>query len=255
MRLSIFSFTVWVLAAASLARADVPPAPEFGVLDEAQAFSLPVLKAAERVLSEHRRLTNETVFVAVLKSVPEGRLEDRATEILGSWRMETPNPPNTVLLLADAERGELFVRTGLGLDPVLTETEAQEIVEVYFKPEWRVGKTSRALTFAVVETLRALESPLIVNGEAVEAFERAGHAGGWTPISVIQQGRSWWIWVLAGAWVIGFTLYFALSVEAHYTALGWTRIPPWRALGDRLSRPGRGKSPALITGGGVSGSY
>jgi len=237
------------------ARAAVPPAPEFGVLDEVDAFSLPIRKATERVLSEHRRLTNESVFVAVVKSVPEGQLGARAREILDVWRMETPVPPNTVLLLVDAEHGELGIRAGLGLDPVVTEAEIKDVAKIYFRPEWRAGKPTRALTFSVVEVLRALESPLITNGEAVDIYDRAGHVGSWTPISVRDAGRSWWIWILSGGAVIGLAFYFALSVEAHYTALGWTRVAPWRALAHRMSRPNKKRGEGLITGGGVSGSY
>lgn len=246
-----------LLALTTSAFAETPNMPEFGVYDEASSIALPILKAHERVLSEHRNLTNEVVFVAILKSTPPEGLAAKAGEILDSWRMQTPKPPNTVLLLVDAEKGDLTIRVGLGLDPVLNEDRVEEIRRSFFIPEWQDGKDTRAITLSVIEVLRTLESPLVTGGEAIDAFERAGFSGGWIPVSAKKEGNSWWIWMLLGSVFIGFVLVRALAVEAHYTALGWVRVPAWKSIlrsGFRR-RKNKANGEGLITGGGVSGSY
>lgn len=248
--IAFFALTTSVLA-------ETPRAPEFGVYDEATRLALPVLKAHERVLSEHRNLTNESVFIAVLKSTPPEGLAEKAREILDAWRMQTPKPPNTVLMLVDSEKGELEIRVGLGLDAIVTDGRIQEIRKNYFRPEWREGNDTRAITLSVVEVLRTLESPLISGGEAIESYERAGFTGGWVPVSVKKQGNSWWIWMLIGFTFVVFVLIRALAVEAHYTALGWVRVPAWKSIlrtGLRR-RKNKSRGEGLITGGGVSGSY
>jgi hypothetical protein len=236
------------------AHAIAPAQPEGGVLDSAQILPLPALKATERVLLEHQTLTLETIFVVTFAESPEEGIEKAALSLTDAWKAETPRPPNVVVIAVDAEKGQLAIAAGLGLDAITggATERTREIRKVFFDPEWKSGKKYRALVFAIVETLRSLESPLVTSGEAVEAYERAGFSGGWIPAPVAARKSTTWGWMgLAGA-VLAFALYRTLAVEVHTTGEGWHRIPVSEVLTRRLRKA---KSPPLLTGGGVSGKY
>lgn len=245
---------VWTGSAVA---AEPMPMPEFGVLDLAEVLPLPILKATERVLREHQELTQETIFVVTFPN--EKRLDTTAMAFLEAWHMETPKPPNVVLLAVDADRGDLAIVSGLGFDAIIGAGGTQafqrksEIRKVFFDPEWKSGKKNRALVLAIVETLRTLDSPMITSGEAVDAFERAGFTGGWRPIVPIPKTSTPWIWMTVGSLFFGFILYRILAVETHSTGEGWHRIPATEVLTRRF-RKLKGVPP-LLTGGGVSGQY
>jgi uncharacterized membrane protein YgcG len=239
---------------ASVALAEPPAPPESGVVDSGQILPLPALKATERVLLEHQRLTLETIYVVTFAESPAEGVEKAALSLTDAWKAETPRPPNVVVIAVDAAKGQLAIAAGLGLDAITggATDRTREVRRVFFDPEWKSGKKYRALVFAIVETLRTLESPLVTSGEAVEAYERAGFSGGWIPAAPAARTSTTWIWmVLAGA-IFAFALYRTLAVEVHTIGEGWHRIPVSEVLTRRLRKS---KAPPLLTGGGVSGKY
>ena len=242
------------IAASSWALADELPArPEFGVLDGAQILPLQVLKTAERLIAEHERTTFERISILTLAKSPPGDLDGFVRQVAEEWRKTAPRPPNSVLLVVDAELGELEVRTGLGLDPVLPAAKIFEIRKVDFKPEWAVGKKTRALVLSFVEVLRGIGSPLFEEGRVTADFEAAGFTGGWTPAP--PPRRSWmpWVFLVLGLAATAFVLVRILIGEVHYTASGWYPVPPSRNL-RRLFHRAK-KVGSLVTGGGVAGKY
>jgi uncharacterized membrane protein YgcG len=235
-------------------QAAVPERPEAGVVDAAQVLPLAALKATERILLEHQRLTLETVYVVTYAASPAEGIDAAALGLTEGWKAETPRPPNVVVIAVDAEKGKLGIAAGLGLDSVVGggSERVREIRRVFFDPEWKSGKKNRALVFAIMETLRTLESPLISSGEATEAYERAGFSGGWKPAAPVARTSTTWIWLLVGSFVFAFALYRTLAVEVHTTGEGWHRIPVSEVIMRRLRKS---KAPPLVTGGGVSGKY
>ncbi len=235
---------------------EVPPRPEFGVLDQAGVFSLSLLKATERVLEEHRSLTQEQISIYTLADPPQGTLPEIAAAVADSWRRTAPRPPSSVLIVVGAERGEIEIITGLGLDPVLPSARISEIRKLVFQPEWRSARPPRALVLSLVEILRTLESPLVSSGEVTQAFERAGFSGGWTPASPSERSWIGWVFTIVGILAAGFVLLRTMTGEVHYTAMGWVRVTALESFQRFFRRIRRkGKTPSLVTGGGVSGSY
>lgn len=244
-----------LISVVSFARADdLPPRPENGVLDRAQILSLPILKATERVLHEHQRLTQDTIFIVTEPDAPRDGIGSEALSLLEAWRGDSPNPPNVIVIAVDAKHGRLAIRAGLGLDTVIggNTDHGREIRQTIFEPEWRSGKPYRAVVLTLMEVLRSLESPLISSGEAVDGFEHAGFSGGWTAAPVTARTSTTWVWVALGFVIFAFALYRTLAVEVHTTGEGWRRIPVSEVLARRLRRK---TAPPLVTGGGVSGNY
>ncbi len=246
-------FLLTLLCAVSSAFAEVPPRPEFGIVDDASLFPLQILKATEKILSEHEQLTQERISVLTLSEISGDALKTRAREFFEAWRVDAPRPPNSLVIAISSSAGDIEIVTGLGIDPVLPTTKIAEIRRNYFRPEWENEKRSRAIVLALVETLRTLESPLISSGEAIDAYERAGFSGGWAPVAPRKKNSTGWIWAAAGVLFFAWVLQKVMVAEVHYTASGWDRIPAWQGIRRVFRRRCRG--PSLVTGGGVSGKY
>lgn len=251
---SIFSLLIASFLFSFTAQADLPARPEFGVVDRAQILPLPILKATERILSEHQKLTQETVFVVTEPETPSDGIDQEARALVEAWKSAAPKPPNVVVIAVDGKAGKIAIRAGIGLDALVgaTSDRAGEIRRTFFDPEWKSGKPSRALVLSIVETLRAMESPLVTSDEAMDTYDHAGFSGGWTPVAPVAKTSTTWIWFLIGALVFGFALYRTVSIEIHTTGEGWRRVPVSEVLMRRLRKK---TAPPLVTGGGVSGGY
>ncbi len=253
---TIATFLGVLLASATISavRADsIPARPEFGVLDQASIFPLPVLKTTERMISEHERLTLERISILTLTGVSKGGLSEISGPVFDAWAASAPRPPSSVLILVSGDRGEIEVRTGLGLDPVLSSAKIADLRKRIFAPEWAARKPSRAVILSFVEVLTALDSPLISGNEVTDAYERAGFSGGWIPAAPTRRSWTPWFFAVLGILTAAFVLVRILIGEVHYTATGWFPIPASRNL-RRLFRR-RGRTSSLVTGGGVSGKY
>jgi uncharacterized membrane protein YgcG len=239
----------------SSARADdLPSRPEFGIRDDALVLPLPILKLTEHLIAEHESLTQERISILTLRHSPKD-LKESTAGIFEEWRKTAPKPPDSVLIVVDAEKGQIEIRTGLGLDPVLTSAKIEDIRKRIFTPEWSGDKPYRALVLTFVETLRSLGSPLIEREEAISAYEHAGFSGGWTPVEAKGKSRRAWFFALVGIFVAGFALVRIMIGEVHYTEAGWYPVPASHNLRRILRRRGGRKTPSLVTGGGVSGKY
>jgi uncharacterized membrane protein YgcG len=237
--------------------ADIPARPEFGVLDQASLFPLPLLKVTERLISEHQRLTLEQISILTLTGVPGGKLPEIATAVLAEWRKTAPQPPSSLLIVVDGKRGNVEIRTGLGLDPVLPAGKVGNLRKTFFKPEWRAGHHSRAIVLLFSEVLRSIGSPLIAGDEVTSAYEHAGFTGGWVPAAPQRKPWTPWIFTGLGLAAAAFVLVRILIGEVHYTAAGWYPVPASTSLRwyfRRLFHRHR-DAPALVTGGGISGKY
>ena len=253
-RILLAGVLIGVSGISGLAAADeIPERPELGLLDGASILSPPIEKATERLLSEHESATLERISILTLEKSPPGDFEEYSRDVAEAWRKTAPRPPSSILIVVDSERGDLSIRTGLGLDPVLPAARAAEIRKVDFKPEWKSGRKQRALVLSFVAVLKSIGSPLLDDDEAIRAYESAGFSGGWTPAPPPSRSGSPWVFLLLGLAATVFVLVRILIGEVHYTAAGWYPVPASRNL-RRLFRR-RKRIGSLVTGGGVSGSY
>jgi uncharacterized membrane protein YgcG len=253
LRLLALGFGVLLTIVSTALAEQVPVRPEFGIIDQASIFPLPILKLTERMISEHERLTLEQISIYTIAEKPMASLSDTADAVFEEWRKVAPRPSSSILMLVDGGTGDVEFRTGLGLDPIFPAAKITDIRKRIFKPEWQAGKKSRALVLSFVEILRSLDSPLVSGDEVTEAYEHAGFTGSWVP--AVPPGKSVMAWVYAviGLIIAAFVLVRIQIGEVHYTAAGWFPVPASKNL-SRLFRR-RKKIASLVTGGGISGSY
>lgn len=238
----------------------IPPKPLQGISDSAQVLSLTLSKSLERLLDEHRNLTNESILILTLKKTPaEESLDAYTVRVFDSWKPSTPKPTSAVVLAFDTQANKFAWKAGVGFDSLLADRNADSVGAKIAVPELRHDRQDRSVILTVRKFFEMLESPVFVNGRFDSEMRDGGFYETFTPVAISKQGWSWWIWVVGGVFVAGFLGHRILTIEIHYTAAGWHRISGWentrRYFRRKISKILKTKSPKLTTGGGVSGSY
>jgi len=165
--------------------------------------------------------------IAVFKSLDGENLEDVANRLFQQWRLGQKKLDNGVLLVVFIEDRKLRIEVGYGLEGVLPDAEASQIIRNVIAPHFREQRYAAGLeaaTIAVFERIkpgstpeelrRAVDSPqrrrdsspnlymlillafiaLTVGGLAWEASHQRGYTAGrrgW-----IQSGGGWY----GGGW-------------------------------------------------------
>ena len=181
----------------------------------------------EALLTDRERATGTQMAIAVFKSLDGESLEDVANRLFQQWRLGQKKLDNGVLLIVFIEDRKLRIEVGYGLEGVLPDAEASQIIRNVIAPRFREqqyaagleaatiavferikpGSTPDELKRAVASTQRRRDSSpnlymlillafiaLTVGGLAWEASHQRGYTAGrrgWT-----QSGGGWY----GGGW-------------------------------------------------------
>ena len=254
---SFFFATIFVspgaFAADEATLKSVPELPTYALLDESRKLKAPMVRALERVLTEHSTLTGQPVFVAVFESKLEEKSggEDFSAyslRVFDHWKNAFGDRSDVVLLAVDLRSHQGRIEVGYQVEPMLGESKTRAIIRDFLVPELSAGNPGRAVSLALMEILKSLESPLVQSGEGQKILIAGGFTGSWQPTVRAEAQRGWGLWFLLGFGLLIVVIFRVMDVEAVYTGRGWVRVRPWK-MKFRKSQPG------LITGGGSCGSW
>ncbi len=262
MRRFIISFLIlfFLVSEKSFAIDSLPLKPLKGISDSAQALSLSLTQVLERSLDEHLNLTQESILVLTLKNSPiDEDIDSFTVRVFNSWKVSTPKPPSSLVIVFDLERKRLSWKAGVGLDSLLMDRGATKIINEIVNPEFKAGRSDRAILLTLRRFFELLESPVFVNGKFDSDLKDSGFNESLNPTDISHEGRGWLFWFLGGFAISLFFGYRILAVEIHYTSAGWHRVSGWenllRFLNRKIVKNIIKTTPHLKTGGGVSGSY
>jgi uncharacterized protein len=178
-------------------------------------------------LTDRERATGTQMAIAVFKSLDGENLEDVASRLFQQWRLGQKKLDNGVLLVVFVEDRKLRLEVGYGLEGVLPDAEASQIIRGAIAPRFREQRYAAGLEAAVVavyerikpgstpaELQRRVESPrqgerggqnlylllllafvaLTVGGLAWEASHQRGYTAGrrgWTSSGGGWYGGGW----------------------------------------------------------------
>ena len=223
-----------------------PPRPDYYVLDEARVLDGRATHAIESLLTEHDRLTNEQVMVAIFKNAHNTSPQIHNSEkewthrLFVEWKIGKRHYNEGILLTIFLESGQAFLEVGYGLEPKLSKTA--EILEQVVIPQLRHNDPKSAAIWGAYQILEELMSPLIQNGKAIEILRRDGIPAR-VPLTEEFADRpadnsgAWLVLCFLGISLITFVFYQILSREAHFTAKGWYLDYPWSSRKLRQATP------------------
>ena len=139
------------------------PALTGRVVDTADLIAPEMEGALAGRLAELEKNTTDQVVIVTVPALGERDIADYARDLGNHWGIGRKDRDNGVLLLVAPSEKRVRIAVGEGLEPVLTDARAQEILDERMLPAFREGDYEGAIvggTEAVVETLEGAASAL-----------------------------------------------------------------------------------------------
>ena len=138
-----------------------------------------LLTAAERarleaLLTERERATGTQMAIAVFRSLEGENLEDVASSLFQKWRLGQKGLDNGVLLVVFVQERKLRLEVGYGLEAVLPDAEAGQIIRGAVAPRFREQRYAAGLEAA-----------------ATAVYERIKPSGARSPQQLQREAESW----------------------------------------------------------------
>lgn len=126
------------------------PEPVGFVNDLAEVISPAAEADLEATLEEFSKNTGNEIAVATLKSITEGSIEAEAVHLFEDWKIGKASEDNGVLFLVVPEAREMRIEVGYGLEPVLTDSRAGNIIRDMITPQFKANNYDSGIVEGVV---------------------------------------------------------------------------------------------------------
>ncbi|MEK6704256.1 MAG: TPM domain-containing protein [Bdellovibrionota bacterium] len=181
------------------------PIPAGHLLDEPGALKPGVRSALDQILSEHEKATGEQIVVAVFKGLDGEEPIAWTKRIFSHWKIGMQSRESGVLLALYWKDRSALMEAGYGIEAVLNRNRRRHILFNVLVPELKASRPDRAVSFATMEILRVLESPLVSSGQASRILRLAGID---ESEQFMRSGKApWWIWLMCAVAGIGLLIF------------------------------------------------
>lgn len=147
------------------------PKTQTSVYDKAQMMSGNEAKRLEQKLINYSDTTSTQIVVITINSLEGNDIAMYATELAHKWGIGQKDKDNGVLLLVSKEDRRMTIRTGYGVEHLLTDALSKRIIENIITPAFKQGRYYQGLdqgTDAIIQ---------IMNGEYQGERTREGPQG------------------------------------------------------------------------------
>ena len=166
-----------LLAGAWLQAAErIPPAPAQYFNDYAGIVSRSAADALNGQLKEYERSSSNQLLVAIYpKMETNSSVEDYTVRVAQAWKAGQAGRNNGAVLFVFKDDHQLYIQVGYGLEPVLTDAIASQIIESELKPAFRAGDFEGGLRSAVNSMIAATKGEY--KGTGRTRVERTSNLG------------------------------------------------------------------------------
>jgi uncharacterized protein len=112
----------------------------------------------EARLAERERATGAQMVVAVFPSLEGENLEDFSIRLAERWRIGDKRLDNGVILLVFVQERRARLEVGYGLEPVLPDAAAGQVIREALAPHFREGRYAAGLEAAVDAVFARIET-------------------------------------------------------------------------------------------------
>jgi len=134
----------------------VKPALETSVYDYANILSSVQKSALEQKLIKYNDTTSTQIVVATVKTINGKNIALYATEWAHKWEIGQKGKDNGVFVLIAIDDRKLTIRSGYGVEHLLTDAYSRRIIEQVIKPEFKQGNYYRGLDKGTTYIMRTL---------------------------------------------------------------------------------------------------
>lgn len=115
------------------------PKNQTSVYDYANLMNSSEAKTLEQKLIRYNDTTSTQIVVITIKSLQDNEISMYATELAHKWGIGQADKDNGILLLVAKDDRKMTIRTGYGVEHLLTDALSRRIIENIMKPEFRKG--------------------------------------------------------------------------------------------------------------------
>ena len=176
MRRVVLALSLLALVTASLVDASAqtaPPAPNGPVNDFANILDDAAEARLRALIEAVERDTTAEIAVATVPSLEGSSVEEMATRYFNHWGVGQKALNNGVLLLVAPNEREVRIEVGYGLEPILPDGLAGEVIRKNVLPKFRDGDYPGGIAAAVDRLATIVRNKHVVTPEEREELARA----------------------------------------------------------------------------------
>ena len=165
-RKGLYSIAILLfLAAAISAQAlEVPPKPQGRVSDYSSTLTSSQIAALDKTLAEFENQTTNQIAVVLIPTLAGDSLEDYSIRLAEKWQIGQKGRDNGVILLIVMEDRKIRIEVGYGLEGVLPDSLAGDIIRQVIAPRFREGRFFEGIEAGVSAIMAATKGEYRVTG-------------------------------------------------------------------------------------------
>ncbi|HEV8615210.1 MAG TPA: TPM domain-containing protein [Methylomirabilota bacterium] len=152
----------------------IPPAPSARVNDYAGVLKPDEVRRLETRLAEREQATGAQMVVAIFPSLDGESVEDVGIRLAERWRIGQKSLDNGVILLVFLRERRVRMEIGYGLEPVLPDAVAGQIIRDHITPRFREGKYAAGIEAAVGAVFERIGPPDASGKPTARPTQRGG---------------------------------------------------------------------------------
>ena len=165
------------LLLASLASAQTFPKATGRVNDFANVIDPAVEAEIDQRIDQLEQQTSSEIAVATVSSLDGMEVEDYANKLFKEWGVGQAKQDNGVLILVAPTERAMRIEVGYGLEGVLPDGLAGQIVREDFLPRFRDGDYSGGIRDGVNHVVQVVEKHQVLTPEEIAKLNDANNAG------------------------------------------------------------------------------
>jgi uncharacterized protein len=190
---------------------EIPAAPREFVYDEVGWLTAGQQRQLVGTLLQYERETSNQILVAIFHSLEGEDLADFSQRVAEAWGIGQQQRDNGILLAIYVAERQVDIEVGYGLEPVVTDAIASEIIANDLRPAFRAGNNFEGIVTAVADLMAASRGEYEGTGRA-NADARSGGKRRTLPVGLIflilflllgRRGRRSWLGPLILASALG----------------------------------------------------
>lgn len=223
------------------------PALTGRVVDGANILSSSTERQLEQVFTDYERSTSNQVVIATIPSLQGLTIEDYGVQLARHWQIGQKDKNNGIVLIIAPNEREVRIEVGYGLEGVMTDALANQIITSIILPHFRDGRVEDGV-------MRGAEAILnVLAGNDITAPTTSGEATTSQDLffpdlykSISTPLSGWHIFML----ILGICAFIALCIR--YPKVFWFLMAVLVVISKGSTRSSSGSSSSGFRGGGGS---
>ena len=191
-----------VLSLATTARAEFPKAQGY-VADTAHVLDEPTRAELVSLLQTTEQQTTAEIAVATVTSLDGMTVEEYANRLFKEWGIGKKGHDNGVLVLVAPTERKMRIEVGYGLEAILPDGLAGEVIRVNFTPSFKDGNYSKGIADGVQRIAAIVRANETVSPEERRRLSASTSGGSGDKPPMLVMIPFFGIFVAIGAFAIG----------------------------------------------------